>query len=166
MPFHIIVAHDLSNGIGAKGTMPWHCPADMAYFKRTTVGNGPQNAVIMGRKTWESLPDAYRPLPNRTNIVVSSTLSSTDGCTVVTTLDDALAFANNAPEVFVMGGGQLYKTAIQHPECDRLLVTKIYQTFDCDTFFPDYHDAFTCVYASNIWVSDTVNCAFFQYIRQ
>ena len=70
MAFEIIVAHDLNQGIGTDNQLPWHCAEDMAYFKSLTIGNQ-KNAVIMGRKTWESIPEKFRPLPNRLNIVLS-----------------------------------------------------------------------------------------------
>jgi dihydrofolate reductase len=102
---------------------------------------GPEarNAVIMGRKTWASLPDAYRPLPGRLNEVLSRALPSGDAGThrVWPNLDNALAFLKVDPSVknvFVIGGGEIYAQALAHPDCARIYLTEIDGVFDCDTF--------------------------------
>lgn len=164
MAFDVVVAHDLNQGIGINNTLPWHCKADMSYFKAlTTDAKGSQeNTVIMGRKTWESIPDKFRPLPGRKNIVLSKSQPTIEGAIVASSLDDALEKAEAESNIFVIGGGQLYQEAIQHIECNTLHVTKIFSTFECDAHFPDYSN-FNCTFASNIWVTKTVNCAFFRY---
>ena len=168
MSFDIVVAHDLKNGIGKNNQMPWHCKPDLKYFKdlTTQAENNHENTVIMGRKTWESLPDQYRPLPNRNNVVVSKTQSNFEGAIAVASFADALIDANKKHgRVFVIGGGQLYKEALVHPELNTVHVTQIFRTFDCDTQFPEYKSAFKCVYASNIRVLPDLNCAFFKFKR-
>lgn len=142
-PFSIIVAHDLNFGIGILNTLPWRLSADMAYFKKTTTETKEvfkQNVVIMGRNTYESLPEKFRPLPNRFNIILSKTLSlpETPNAIVKPSLDDALNYANQESfeSVFVIGGATVYKEAILHPNCERLMITKIHKLFDCDAFFP------------------------------
>lgn len=107
--------------IGAQGGMPWHVPEDLAHFKELTLGS----PVVMGRRTWESFPDRFRPLPGRRNIVVTSHDHLGDGAEVVRSLDDALALAAaGAPEwVWVIGGGQLFRAAID--KADRLEVTQL-----------------------------------------
>jgi dihydrofolate reductase len=165
--FDIVVAHDLNRGIGKNNTLPWHCAPDMAYFKLLTThcAPGTSNAVIMGRNTWESLPSRFKPLPNRTNIVVSKKLNSLDTASVAPTFEEALQMASPSAHIFVIGGQQLYATAINHPECRTLYITKIFNRFECDTTFPDYQSLFTCTYASNVWVTPMANCAFFTYTK-
>ena len=127
---NIIVAISDNYAIGRGGDMPWHISADLKYFKKTTSGS----AVIMGRRTWESL--GCRPLKNRLNIVVSSTVQQTRGMVVVPSLEDALALTDAFENVFVIGGGQLYRSAM--PLAERLLVTHVHTTVsDADTFFPE-----------------------------
>ena len=168
MGFDIVVAHDLQNGIGKNNQMPWHCKPDLKYFKdlTTQAQNNHQNTVIMGRKTWASLPDPYRPLPNRNNVVVSKTQSNFEGAIGVTSFAEALIEAGkNQGRIFVIGGGQLYTEALAHPDLDTVYVTQIFRTFDCDTQFPEYKSAFKCFYASNIRVLPDLNCAFFKFKR-
>ncbi len=143
--FHIIVATDLARGIGHNGQMPWQLPEDLRHFREiTATAEVPkQNVVIMGRKTWESLPASFRPLPSRMNVVLTSDLTYPlpEGVMRMSSLEAALDWAetqSNVDQVFVMGGGQLYAEAIQHPGFDRLYLTLIAQLFDCDTFFPAY----------------------------
>ena len=104
--------------IGIENRLPWHLPEDMKFFREATRGK----PVIMGRKTWESLPDAFRPLPGRLNIVVSRNPDfHAAGGTVVGSLADALTAAGDAETAFVIGGAELYRQAL--PLADRLLLT-------------------------------------------
>jgi dihydrofolate reductase len=114
----------------------------MAYFKKMTMGSNPdqQNTVIMGRKTWESIPAKFRPLPGRQNIIMSRNAQPIAGQHVALDLDAALAVATG--NVFVIGGGEIYREAIKHAECKTLLVTAIDSDFDCDVTFPEYRDDF------------------------
>jgi dihydrofolate reductase len=165
MAFDVVVAHDAHRGIGINNQLPWHCPADMAHFKALTTGNK-TNAVIMGRNTWESLPAAFSPLPDRHNIVLSTTQLEIPGATVTSSLTDALSIAASATAIFVIGGAQIYAMALAHEDCRTLHVTKIFRSFDCDVTFPDYSLNFRCEYASNIWVHANGNCAFYRYNRR
>jgi len=123
----IIVATDAAGGIGIANRMPWHLPEDMAHFKRLTTGH----AVIMGRKTYESIG---RPLPNRRNIVVTRNGDwRQDGVETAGSLEEAVVLAGAEP-AFVIGGAQIYTQAL--PLCDTLIVTEIASIFDCDAFFP------------------------------
>lgn len=97
-------AHD--HVIGAQGGMPWRVPEDTRHFVEVTTGT----TVIMGRGSWEALPQKFRPLPDRRNLVVSRTLSEAEGAEVFSSLDAALAAAEG--EVWIVGGGQLYRTAM------------------------------------------------------
>lgn len=124
----IIVATDSSNGIGINNTLPWHLPEDLAHFKRLTSGH----AIIMGRKTFDSIG---RPLPNRRSIVVSRNAEwQHEGVERVGSLEDALALVAGAGEAFVIGGGQIFEQAL--PLVDKLVITRIDRTYECDAFFP------------------------------
>jgi len=139
MGFAIIVAIDEAGGIGKDGDLPWQLYADMAHFKNITQGSG-NNAVIMGRKTWDSIPDKFRPLPGRLNVVISrqTDLGLPDDTLLANQLDDALAACQDCDEVFVIGGGAIYQQALAHPDCTTCHLTAVHGNFDCDTFFlPD-----------------------------
>ncbi|GAX85767.1 hypothetical protein CEUSTIGMA_g13182.t1 [Chlamydomonas eustigma] len=169
--FQIVVAADRNLGIGKDGSMPWKIPADMSYFReltsKTRDTSSKQNVVIMGRKTWESIPAAHRPLKGRINIVLSRGAEDTenDGGSVgnggddrrgngvaeikkmpnvyiAGSLDAALDMVeakdlrSRVETVFVIGGGQVYADAINHPRCAAIHITRIDKEFECDAFFP------------------------------
>ncbi len=128
----LIAALARNRAIGKNGQLLWHLPEDMRHFRETTRGK----PVIMGRKTWESLPDSFRPLPGRHNIVISRNPAYVaPGATLVSSLNDAMREAGEALEVFVIGGAELYRQAL--PIADRLYLTEIAEDFDGDVFFPD-----------------------------
>lgn len=138
----MIWAQAEDGAIGRSGEMPWHLPEDLAHFKRTTLGA----PVIMGRRTWESLPERFRPLPGRENIVVTRDAEYVAlGATVLTSLDDAVRQAgepspgsddSGTSHVWIMGGGQLYRSAM--PIATELVVTRIgIEVPDADTFAPE-----------------------------
>lgn len=124
---------DGRGAIGRGGTMPWHLPEDLAHFKRSTAGD----PVVMGRRTWESLPERFRPLPGRENLVVSRDAAyAAPGAAVHPSLEAALAAAEGAARVCVIGGGQLYREAM--PVATELIVTRIeLDVLDADTFAPE-----------------------------
>ena len=126
----LIVAIGKNRVIGQDGTMPWHLPADLAWFKRNTL----EKPVIMGRKTWESIG---RPLPNRHNIVISRAMDFNPvGVTRVDSPMAALIAAQPAPEIMIIGGAQIYQHFL--PQATRLYLTLIDAGFTGDTYFPDY----------------------------
>lgn len=125
----LIAALAADRVIGMEGAMPWHLPADLAWFKRNTL-NKP---VIMGRLTYESIG---RPLPGRLNIVVSSQPGSVDGVTLVTSLEEAIKAAGDVEEIMVIGGGRIYAQMLKR--ADRLYLTHIDAEVEGDTQFPDY----------------------------
>ncbi len=129
----LIAACGRGRVIGIDNRLPWQLPEDMKFFRETTRGK----PVIMGRKTWESLPDAFRPLPGRVNIVVSrnSGYRATGGM-VVGSLPAALTAAGNADVAFIIGGADLYHQAL--PFADRIYLTEIDEDFDGDAFFPAF----------------------------
>ncbi|WP_447924986.1 dihydrofolate reductase [Georgenia muralis] len=124
-------AHD--RVIGAGGTMPWHLPEDLAHFRRTTTGS----AVVMGRATWESLDPRYRPLPGRTNVVLSRRGAEVDGALLADDLDTALALAGEG-DVWVIGGAEVFAQVIDR--ADTLVVTDIDLDVDGDTRAPAIDD--------------------------
>jgi dihydrofolate reductase len=129
----LIAAMSENRVIGRDGALPWRLPLDMRHFKTLTTGH----AVIMGRKTFETLPAA---LPHRRNIVLTRDRSyRPDGAEVVASLDDALQLAADDDEVFVAGGGDVYRLAL--PRADRLYLTLVHVTVDGDTHFPTVDDS-------------------------
>ncbi len=134
MQVHLIYARAANGAIGKDGAMPWHLPEDMAHFKALTQGC----PVIMGRKTWDSLPPRFRPLPGRSNIVVTRQADwNESGAQRASSLRDALQIAeqSNAPTVWVIGGAQIYAQAL--PLAQRVEVTEIAQDFDGDAHAPE-----------------------------
>ncbi|MBX9688866.1 MAG: dihydrofolate reductase [Candidatus Obscuribacterales bacterium] len=144
MDFNIVVAVDSEHGIGKNNTLPWRLSGDLKFFKQLTchASAGKQNAVIMGRKTWDSLPAKVKPLPERLNIVLSrqSNLALPEGVLQANSLESALSLCHESEisEIFVIGGSELFKTALEDPGLKRVYLTEIYKSFDCDVFFPDY----------------------------
>ncbi len=130
----LVVATDRNRAIGRQGGIPWHIPADLKFFSRETVGT----ACIMGRRTWESLPERFRPLPNRLNLVVSS--GSPEGAEHVhRSIDSAIAAAHDAGYAHIcgIGGAGIYKSLL--PRADRLVITEVdLAVEDADTWFPEY----------------------------
>ncbi|QDZ17835.1 bifunctional dihydrofolate reductase-thymidylate synthase [Chloropicon primus] len=163
--FQIVVAATRQLGIGKKGNLPWKLSGDMLYFKRLTQETreaGKRNAVVMGRNTWESIPKKFRPLPGRLNVVLSRSAQNNENVNSFNTsaqglfdgekgssdvavhgsLESALEmlaspdFRDSIETVFVIGGGQVYKEALESPLCEAVHLTEIDSDFECDTFFP------------------------------
>eukprot|EP00281_Chroomonas_sp_CCMP1168_P021164 CAMPEP_0206237660 /NCGR_PEP_ID=MMETSP0047_2-20121206/14386_1 /ASSEMBLY_ACC=CAM_ASM_000192 /TAXON_ID=195065 /ORGANISM="Chroomonas mesostigmatica_cf, Strain CCMP1168" /LENGTH=488 /DNA_ID=CAMNT_0053662115 /DNA_START=84 /DNA_END=1550 /DNA_ORIENTATION=- len=145
-PFSLIVATTNDGGIGLKGNLPWRLPGDMAFFKRVTIDAGDEagkvNAVVMGRKTWESIPPAHRPLPDRLNVVLTrnpSALQLPEEVICCESLSSALSAVSKRSDVahcFVIGGGEVYKEALALPQAAKVYRTLVHGDFECDTFFP------------------------------
>jgi dihydrofolate reductase len=135
MTVSMIAALARNGVIGKANDLPWHLPDDMKFFMQTTKGHH----VIMGRKNYESLPEKFRPLPNRTSIVVTRQHDyKAPGCIVVHQLEDGVKMAakNGEPELFIIGGSEIYKLAM--PIADKLYLTEIDAEIEGDTFFPSY----------------------------
>ena len=134
---NLIYARAANGVIGANGTIPWHLPEDMAHFKQQTAGA----PVIMGRKTWDSLPPRFRPLPGRQNIVVTRQENLNEkGLQRASSLREALSICEHmgAAEVWVIGGAQIYAEA--EPVAHRAIVTEIDRDFEGDAFAPRFGD--------------------------
>lgn len=127
----LIAAMTPERVIGLDGDMPWHLPADLAWFKRNTL----EKPIIMGRKTWASI--GCKPLPKRRNIVISRDTSLTlTGAELVDSPDSALALVDDASEVMIIGGAQIYSHFL--PQADRLYITLIHASVEGDSWFPAY----------------------------
>lgn len=126
----LLVAMDNTRLIGKNNDLPWHLPADLAYFKRVTMGN----KIVMGRKTYESIG---HPLPGRENIIITrNTELQVDGCKVIHTPMEILELnSSQEDEIFVIGGAEIFKEIL--PFADRLYITAIDETFEGDTYFPE-----------------------------
>lgn len=156
---HIIAAIAENNVLGVDNQIPWHIPEDLAHFKTLTVGQ----SVIMGRRTFESIG---KPLPDRENIIVSSTLGKTDGAIVVSSLKEALAAATKE-EIFIIGGAKLYEEAI--PLADVLDITHVHLSPNGDTFFPTIDwEQYESVWhkEGNAFVDGIPNCTFITYRKK
>ena len=131
MKINMIFARAANGVIGKDGVMPWHLPEDLAHFKRLTQGW----PVIMGRKTWDSLPARFRPLPGRTNIVITrQTGWQETGAQPAPSLAHALELCKASSEVWIIGGAQIYAQA--KPLAQRVEATEIAQDFEGDAFAP------------------------------
>ena len=132
MKLGVIYARARNGVIGKDNAMPWHLPEDLAHFKRTTLGA----PVIMGRKTWDSLPPKFRPLPGRRNIVITRNADwHADGAERVGTLEEAIALCADAPAAWVTGGAEIFKLAL--PLADVAVVTEIDADFEGDIHAPE-----------------------------
>ena len=132
MNINMIFARSANGVIGINNAMPWHLPEDLAHFKKLTVGC----PVIMGRKTWDSLPAKFRPLPGRTNVVVTRQADwQAAGAQNAGSLTDALAICQAASDVWIIGGAQIYAQA--EPLSQRVEVTEIAQHFAGDAYAPE-----------------------------
>jgi dihydrofolate reductase len=144
--FNVIVAACANGGIGIDGGIPWTLKGDMKQFARLTTetrDSTKQNAVVMGSKTWKSIPLKHRPLKNRMNVVISQTLSGLlPPVYQVHSMEQAMELVSSPPwvdqveTVWIIGGQSLYQHAMQSPCLDRVYFTNVLREFQCDTFFP------------------------------
>ncbi|RZI82250.1 MAG: dihydrofolate reductase [Rubrivivax sp.] len=136
MKLSLIAAVARHGAIGRHNDLLWQHPLDQKHFRQTTMGC----PVIMGRRTWDSLPARFRPLPGRRNIVVTrNTAWQAAGAEVAHSLDEAIALLADVPKAFVIGGGELYVQAVR--QADELVLTEVDADFEADTFFPDWDRA-------------------------
>lgn len=135
MKVSLIAALGANREIGKDNDLIWHLPKDMKFFTDTTVNH----FVIMGRRNYDSIPDKYRPLKNRTNIIVTRQEGfHAENCVVVNSIEEGIALAKfeGETECFIIGGGQIYDYSIKHDLADRMYLTHIQESFDADAFFP------------------------------
>ena len=132
MKLGLIWAQARNGVIGKGGILPWHLPEDLAHFKRTTLGA----PVIMGRKTWDSLPPRFRPLPGRRNVVITRDASwRAPGAEHAATLDEAMALCGGVPLAWVTGGAEIFKLAL--PRANLAVVTEIDADYEGDVHAPE-----------------------------
>lgn len=162
MKLSLVAAIARNGAIGRSGTIPWRIPEDVRRFKELTTGH----AVVMGRRTWDSLPERFRPLPGRRNVVVTrQTNWSADGADRAGSLEDALDLLDVTPQVYVIGGAELYAAAL--PLADELLLTEIDADVEGDTFFPPFDRGDFEEVAREPHVSeDGVPFSFVTYVRR
>ncbi len=130
MKLSLIVAMDRNGVIGAKGDLPWKLSADLQNFKKLTMGK----PIVMGRKTHESIG---KPLPGRENIILTrDTHYQAEGCTVLQSPDELLKHCNNADEVMITGGAEIYRTTLK--QATHLYLTEVHTEVEGDTFFPEF----------------------------
>lgn len=124
-----------SNGaIGKDNKLLWHLPLDMSFFKNTTLGH----TIITGRKNYESIPEKYRPLTNRKNIVLTNQRDyNTPGATVVHSIQEAINSVDTEL-MYIIGGGQIYRSFLEANFVDEILITHVDHEFDADVFFPEF----------------------------
>ena len=162
MKIALVAAVARDGVIGRDGTIPWRLPEDMRHFRTVTMGH----PVVMGRRTWDSLPDRFRPLPGRRNVVVTRNAAwYAEGAERARSLEDALRLVDGAERVFVIGGGELYAAAL--PLADELLLTEIDTEFEGDTWFPSWDRAdFEETSRERLATEAGVPCSFVRYVRR
>ena len=136
----LIVAMDRNRGIGRDNDLMWHLPNDMRFFKETTENQ----IVVMGRKNYDSIPEKYRPLPNRENVILTkNTAFEASNCSVFNSLDAALSAyeSDKNRKLFIIGGGQIYKLALDANILEEMFITHIDGDYEADTFFPDFNES-------------------------
>ena len=139
MNVSLIVAMDSKRGIGKNNDLMWHLPADMNFFKETTRNQ----IVVMGRKNYDSIPEKYRPLPNRLNVILTRNKGfKAENCLVFNSLNECLDHFKDEKErkVFIIGGGEIYKMARDSNVLNEMYITYVDGFFDADTFFPEFDE--------------------------
>ena len=175
--FHIIVATDQEGGIGQAGTLPWRLPGDLKRFKAITTqtqGPGHINAVLMGRKTWESLPAPFRPLPGRLNVVLTRQPDYLvpSGVHVFPGLERALKTLGNwsgetaIEDIFVIGGAEVYQQALAHPDLLKVYWTEVLARCHCDVFVRIPFEDFVVVGSSETFEEQGLEYCFRELVRQ
>ncbi|WP_036593173.1 dihydrofolate reductase [Ottowia thiooxydans] len=154
----LIYARARNGVIGKDGVMPWHLPEDLAHFKRVTLNH----PVIMGRKTWDSLPPRFRPLPGRTNIVITRQADwNNSGATRVASLQEALQKCEDASEVWVIGGAQIYAQAIEL--ANEVVATEIDADFEGDAHAPVLDSSWQAVARNEVTAANGLGLSFVTY---
>ena len=163
---NIIVAMCKNRGIGFQNTIPWHLSADLKRFKYITTSYENKNTIIMGRKTWDSLPDKYKPLPKRKNIIISSKKDIIEQENVII-YNDINLIKNNYKELhrntWIIGGTQIYKYALENDLVRNILITVIDKDFECDVFFPKIPSKFQLIYETPYKLENKISYKYQQW---
>ncbi|MBA0623526.1 hypothetical protein Godav_008984, partial [Gossypium davidsonii] len=177
--YRVVVAATREMGIGKDGKLPWRLPSDLKFFKELTVTTSDpekKNAVVMGRKTWESIPLEFRPLPGRLNVVLtrsqSSDITTGENVVICGSIPSALELLAEDPycfsieKVFVIGGGQIFRETLNAPGCEAIHITEIGTSIECDTFIPSIDlSCFQLWYSSKPLEENNVRFSFATYVR-
>ncbi|KAH9696282.1 Bifunctional dihydrofolate reductase-thymidylate synthase [Citrus sinensis] len=177
--YQVVVAATRDMGIGKDGKLPWKLPSDLKFFKeitQITSDAGKRNAVIMGRKTWESIPLEHRPLPGRLNVVLTRSgsfdIATVENVVICGSIGSALELLAASPyclsieKVFVIGGGQILSEALNAPECDAIHITEIETRIECDTFIPSIDSSvFQPWYSAFPIVENNIRYCLSTYVR-
>jgi len=177
IPVHVVVAIDEKSGIGKEGALPWHLTGDLKHFRDITCITRSQkkkNIVLMGRKTWQSIPKQFQPLPERINVVLTQNpnLDVPYGVLKAESFDKVLEMVrseqlkNIIETVFVIGGQQVYEETLKYDECQKLYITRIQGSFNCDVFFPGFDESFDKVSTSSPHNEGPVTYQFEEYERK
>jgi dihydrofolate reductase len=140
MKVALIVAMDSEGGIGKNNDLMWHLPSDMRFFKEKTAGQ----IVVMGRKNYDSIPEKYRPLPNRENVILTRNSSfEAEGCKVFHSMEACLEHYKNETDriVFIIGGGEIYRQALELNCVEEMFITHVDKVYDAETFFPKFDES-------------------------
>ncbi|KAL5557994.1 hypothetical protein UlMin_034205 [Ulmus minor] len=178
--YKVVVAATRNMGIGKDGKLPWRLPSDLKFFKdltTTTLDSTKRNAVVMGKKTWQSIPILFRPLPARLNVVLTRSGSIDDiipenvvKCGSLSSALELLAqspYSQSIERVFVIGGGQVLREAMNAPLCDAIHITEVETDFECDTFIPPIDlSVFRPCYSSPPIVENNIRFSFVTYVRR
>ena len=160
MKLHLIYARARNGVIGKDNQMPWHLPEDLAHFKRVTLGQ----PVIMGRKTWDSLPARFRPLPGRLNIVITRQNDwQAEGAMRAASINDAIRLCGDAPDAWIIGGAEIYRQA--EPLACSAVVTEIEQDFEGDAYAPSLGKGWTEVQRQSNAAASGLNFSFVTYLH-
>ena len=155
----IIAAIAKNNALGKNNDLIWHLPADLKRFKNITTGH----YIIMGRNTFESIG---RPLPNRTTIIITRNQDYfKDGCLIANSLEEALRMANDQEHVFLIGGAQIYKYAMERNLVDTLDITLVHDEFEADVFFPEIDADIWQQVENEYYTADEKNKLNYSFIR-
>ncbi|KAG5018096.1 bifunctional dihydrofolate reductase-thymidylate synthase [Glycine soja] len=177
--YQVVVAATQDWGIGKDGKLPWRLPTDLKFFKEITMKTsdpGKKNAIVMGRKTWESIPLEYRPLSGRLNVVLTRSgsfdIATAENVVICGSMSSALELLAASPyslsieKVFVIGGGQIFREALNVPGCEAIHLTEIQSSIECDTFMPPVDfTIFRPWYSSFPKVENNIRYSFTTYVR-
>ncbi|KAJ0673316.1 putative dihydrofolate reductase, Thymidylate synthase [Helianthus annuus] len=177
--YQVVVAATRTMGIGKDGKLPWKLPSDLKFFKDVTMATSDpskKNAIIMGRKTWDSIPLKHRPLTGRLNVVLtrsgSSDIATTENVLTCGSMISALEILASSPyclcieRVFIIGGGEILRESLNSAGCDAIHITEIETDFDCDTFIPDIDASqFQPWYSSFPLTENEIRHCFTTYVR-
>ena len=165
---NIIVAMCKNRGMGFKNTIPWHLSSDLQRFKYLTTSFENKYNVIMGRKTWDSLPNKYKPLPKRKNIIISSKKDIIKQENVIV-YNDINLIKNHYTEInkntWIIGGTQIYNYALENDLVNSILVTVIDNEFECDVFFPKIPSKFQLKYESPYKLENNIIYKYQQWVK-